>query len=124
MKEIERLRVKTITAEDIKSFDKLYNSTADELADYHPEVTEFDALTARFYYKITEKSRECLADDFMQANERCTCSDCPYLEIGTDARRKWHPCQFSKLGETRIDSPACDEFYRQAVRRMREEANR
>lgn len=124
MKEEVRLRVKTVTASDVKSFDKLYNSTADELAQYDPEAKDIDALTARFYYKESSYTSESLADDFMQHHERCTCSDCPYLEIGTDARRKWFPCKYSPCGETRSDSEACDQFYKEAVAMMRKAAGR
>lgn len=124
MKEIERLRVKTVSAKDVKSFDRLYNSTADELAKYHPEARDIDALTARFYYKEVETASENLEDDFMQHHEGCTCSDCPFLQIGTDARRKWFPCEYSPCGETRIDASACEHFYKEAVAMMRRKAGR
>lgn len=124
MKETEKQRVRTISAKTLEEFDKLYNSTADELAMYDPEVKEIDALTARFYYKVNDKVCETLGDDFMQHNVRCTCSDCPFLEIENDARRRWFPCQYATYGETRIDSPACEYFYREAVAMMREEARK
>lgn len=127
MKEIVKRRSKTISATNCAEFDKRYNSTSDELAQYDPEVETFNmdgTMYARFTYEERTSKAETIAEDFMQHNVGCTCSDCPYLKIGTDARRRWFPCEYSECGETRIDSPACDEFYRQAVKRMREEANR
>lgn len=124
MKERRKKRVLTIRADNYEAFDKLYNSTADRLAPYEPETRDIDALTTRFYYTETEKIAENLDDDFMQHNERCTCSDCPFMDIGTDARRRWHPCQYASNGETRIDAEACAVFYKEAVRLMRERAGR
>lgn len=124
MKERERKRAKTITADTFDEFDKLYNSTADELAGYDLVISEISPLAVRFYYTITETTSENLADDFMQNNVRCTCSDCPFLQIGTDARRKWFPCAYSKTGETRLDTPACEQFYNEAVAMMRKAAGR
>lgn len=124
MKVIEKLRAKTVTAKDMESFDRLYNATADELAKYDPETKDIDALTTRFYYKERDKIREDVTDDFMQHNARCTCSDCPFLQIGTDARRKWYPCEYSSCGETRVDADACDHFYAEAIALMRRAAGR
>lgn len=119
MKEREHRRVCTISAKTFDEFDSLYNETADRLAKFDPEVRDIDALSARFYYTETEKISESLADDFSQHHQSCTCADCPFLEIGNDRRRKWFTCPYASHGETRIDSEACDHFYREAVKRMR-----
>lgn len=121
MRETEIRQVKTISAKTAKEFDKLYNSTARELGGSVTEVKDLDATSARFYYVVTEKKAETAEDDFMQHNERCHCSDCPFCEIGTDARRKTFPCKYAKYGETRIDAPACEVFYHEAIKRMRED---
>ena len=124
MKERRKKRVLTVSADNYADFDKLYNSTADRLAPYEPETRDIDALTARFYYTETEKVPEDLGDEFMQKNVRCTCSDCPFLEMGTDARRRWFPCEYATCGETKLDSEACEVFYKEAVKMMREKAGR
>lgn len=127
MRDVVKKRSKTIAAKDPAEFDKLYNSAFDELAKYDPEVEEYmwgDKRCATFKYTETLKITETQEDDFMQHNVRCTCSDCPFLEVGTDARRKWFPCPYSDMGETRIDASACETFYREAVRLMRKEAGR
>ena len=119
MKERTRNRVLTISAKSYEEFDQLYNETADRLARYEPETKDLDALTTRFYYKETESIAENLADDFEEHHMCPTCADCPFLEIGNDRRRKWFPCQYSTYGQTNIDSRACEVFYKEAVRRMR-----
>lgn len=127
MKERKRARVKTIATRDPKSFDKLYDSTADRLVEYNPEIESFtlgDMFCARFSYQEVDSIPETIEDEFMQNNVRCTCSDCPFLMVGTDARRKTFPCKYAPYGESRIDSPACAVFYREAVRLMREKAER
>lgn len=120
MRQTELRQVKTISAGSLKEFDKLYNSTARELGDRVTDVKDIDATTARFYYTVSESEPEDLGDAFMQAGVYAHCSDCPYCEIGTDARRKWFPCKFSAYGETRLDSNACEVFYKEALHRMRE----
>lgn len=122
MKEREVPQVKTVSAKSPAEFDKLYNATAHELGVSLTEVKDIDATTARFYYTVTERQAETVGDDFMQHNVCATCADCPFLQIGTDARRKWFPCQYSTYGESRMDSPACEVFYREAVKMMREKA--
>ena len=125
MKEIEKMRSKTIAARSPDEFDRLYNATADELSQYEPEVEEFqmgNTMYARFKYIETVKVRESFEDDFMQEGERCHCADCPFLQIGTDARRKTFPCEYAAYGETRMDNAACEVFYREAVKMMRERA--
>lgn len=123
MKHLEKKQTKIIAAKSPAEFEKLYNSMADELAEFEPEVEEYmwgDKRCAEFKYTETKKIREDLADDFMQHDVECKCKDCPFLEIGTDARRRWFPCQYATYGETRMDSPACDMFYKEAKKRMRE----
>lgn len=121
MKEITRRRVLTISAKDFAEYDRLYNETSDRLARCEPETKDIDALTTRFYYTETGKIPENLADDFNQHHESPKCADCPFLEVGEDRRRKWFPCPYSTYGQACIDSPACEVFYKEAVRRMRED---
>lgn len=122
MKVKEVPQVKTVSAKTPAEFDKLYNATAHELGVSLTEVKDIDATTARFYYTVTETQAETIGDEFMQHNVCITCSDCPFLQIGTDARRKHFPCEYATYGETRVDSPACEVFYREAVKMMRERA--
>ena len=124
MKKRQRKRVLTISAKTYEEFDELYNATADKLAKYEPETKDIDALTSRFYYTEDEDIAETRGDEFELENIRCTCADCPFLQVGNDARRKWFPCEYAFNGEARIDSSACEVCYREAVKLMREEAGR
>lgn len=121
MRRDEIEQVKTISASNLKEFDKLYNSTARELGGAVTKVDDLSETVSRFHYTVTESQVECMGDEFMQHNAYCHCSDCPFLEIGTDARRKTFPCPYAKYGETRVDAPACEVFYQEAVKRMRED---
>ena len=123
MKEVVKKRVLTVSADDFEAFDRLYNETSDRLARYEPETKDLDALTTRFYYTVPEKVAEDLADDFDLHHESPKCADCPFLEIGDDRRRKWFPCPYANYGQACISSPACEVFYREAVRRMREDCD-
>ena len=123
MKEVVKKRVLTVSADDFEAFDRLYNETSDRLARYEPETKDLDALTTRFYYTVPEKVAEDLADDFDLHHESPKCADCPFLEIGDDRRRKWFPCPYANYGQACINSPACEVFYKEAVRRMREDCD-
>ena len=124
MRRTEFRQVKTISAKTSAEFDRLYNSTARELGANVTDVVDLDSTTARFYYTVTENEPECMGDIFMQEGAYAHCSDCPFCEIGTDARRKWFPCEYSESGQTRLDSRACEVFYREAVKMMRERARK
>ena len=120
MRRDEIQQIKTISAGSLKEFDKLYNSTARELGEAVTKVDDLGETVSRFHYTVTEEQVESVGDEFMQHGAYCHCSDCPFLEIGHDARRKTFPCMYAKYGETRVDAPACEMFYKEAIRRMRE----
>ena len=126
MKEKTKQQIKVVTATNGADFERKFNAAADELAEYEPEikVMEGGGFCAYFMYNMNIRTPETAEDDFNMHKCVCTCSDCPFLEIGTDARRKWFPCQYSSTGETRLDSHACDVFYKTAIKKMREEAGR
>ena len=126
MKEKMLKRVKVVMAANAADFERKYNEAADELADYDPEVKlkEGDGFCAYFMYTLNIRTPESLEDEFSIHSNECKCCDCPFLEVGTDARRKWFPCPYAETGETRIDSKACEVFYREAVKLMRKEAGR
>ena len=121
MKEVMRERVITISDDDYERFDKKYNQICDNLAKYEHTVKDLDPHTVRFYYKVPKQIPESLEDDFNQHHESPKCADCPFLEISDDRRRKWFPCPYANYGQACIDSPACEVFYKEAVRRMRED---
>lgn len=117
MREMKKKKVLTISAKTLQEYDSLFNETSDRLGEY--EIKDIDDLTTRFYYTETKNVAEDLEDEFSMHHIYCTCADCPFLQIGEDRRRKWFPCDFATYGESKIDSPACEIFYKEAVRRMR-----
>ena len=126
MKEKTKQRIKVVSATNGADFERKFNEVSDELAKYDPEVRmkDGDGFCAYFMYTMNIRMPETEEDDFSIHHYTCKCCDCPFLEIGTDARRKWFPCKYTEYGETRIDAPACDIFYKEAIKKMREEAGR
>lgn len=53
-----------------------------------------------------------VADEFHDEGLRYVCSQCPYLEVSGDRRRKRFPCKYSEYGTARIDSECCEMFYK------------
>lgn len=126
MKEDKKPQIKVVTATNGADFERKFNEAAEELAKYDPEVRmkDGDGFCAYFMYTLYIRQPETTEDHFDIQGHACYCCDCPFLEIGTDARRKTFPCKYSKYGETRIDAPACARFYEEAVKMMRERAGR
>lgn len=126
MKERTKRQIKVVSATNGADFERKFNEAANELAKYDPEVQmkDSDGFCAYFLYNLNICMPENVMDDFNIHHIECKCCDCPFIEIGTDARRKWFPCPYSSTGETRLDSPACEVFYKEAIKKMREEAGR
>ena len=126
MKEKTVQKIKVVSATNGSDFERKFNAASEELADYEPEVKlkDGDGFCAYFMYSLYIRQPETTEDQFSMHGYACHCCDCPFLEIGTDARRKTFPCKYSAYGETRIDSPACARFYEEAVKLMREKAER
>ena len=104
-------RIKVIQAKDPLSFERQYNEAAQELDQYDPDITvdhEDGVYFAYFMYTLHKPVPETVADEFKLAGIEHTCSECPYLQIGQDARRKTWPCEYSTYGTSTIDSPACE----------------
>lgn len=55
---------------------------------------------------------ETVRDEFNLEGIRYLCGDCPYLERDDDRRRKRYPCKYAEYGTARIDSEACELFYK------------
>ena len=123
MREKLKQQIKVVTATNGSDFERKFNAAAEELAQYEPEISikDGDGFCAYFMYSLNICQPESLEDNFIMHKCECHCCDCPFLEIGTDARRKTFPCKYSKFGEARVDSPACARFYEEAVKRMRED---
>ena len=126
MKEKTVQKIKVVSATNGSDFERKFNAASEELADYEPEVKlkDGDSFCAYFMYSLYIRQPETTEDQFSMQGYAAHCCDCPFLEIGTDARRKTFPCKFAKYGETRIDAPACARFYEEAIKMMREACER
>lgn len=55
---------------------------------------------------------ETVKDEFNLEGIRYVCDQCPHLEKDDDKRKKWHPCKYAEFGSSRVDSEACELFYK------------
>ena len=104
-------RIKVIQAKDPLVFQRQYNEAAEELDKYDPDITvehEGGTHIAYFMYTLHIATPETVRDEFTLAGIHHTCSECPFLEIGQDARRKRWPCRYSEYGTSSIDHEACE----------------
>ena len=118
MKEIIKQRLKVVQSKDPQRFQDEFNDAADELQEYDPEIElkeEGGTHYAYFRYAMHKPVPETLEDEFSLAGIRHYCSDCPFLEIGHDARRKTWPCKYSEFGESNMDRPACELFLKKLM---------
>ena len=106
-----RHRIKVIQAKDPAIFERQYNTAADELDQYDPDITvkiESGVYYALFTYTLHKPVPESIKDEFTLAGIHHTCSECPYLEIGTDCRRKNWPCKYSEYGTANAEGDMCE----------------
>ena len=113
-----------VEADTAEELTERLNAKLKELRYMRDVKTRFDGKIAYISYIESTNVPEDMDDEFRMNGCKCYCKDCPFLEVGTDARRKWFPCQYANGGETKSDSPACEVFYREAVKKMREAAGR
>lgn len=118
MKEIVKQRLKVVQSKDPQRFQNDFNETADELEEYDPTIEvkeEGGTHFAYFRYAVHKQLPETIEDEFTLAGIHHHCSDCPFLEIGHDARRKTWPCRYSEYGESNMERPACEVFLRKLM---------
>lgn len=104
-------KIKVVQSKDPRRFESDYNHVATELADYDVDVktgVQAGYFYALFTYAVHKQAPESVSDEFTLAGIRHTCAECPYLEIGTDNRRKYWPCKYSEYGSVSKDQPACE----------------
>lgn len=104
-------KMRAIKARDPASFQRQYDEVAHEVDKYNPEI-DSDFRDGYFYaifrYEMNIPHPETVNDVFKLAGISHTCGECPYLEMGTDNRRKLWPCEYADTGITSKDSPACE----------------
>lgn len=63
-------------------------------------------------YEYEEEIPEDVTDQFHQQGIYYHCRNCPHMEPPQDGRFKWCSCDISPWGKTRMDSEACEYFYK------------
>lgn len=112
-------KIKVIEARDPATFERKYNAAGAELAKYDPEIErgkDNGVYYALFTYSVHKQVPETINDVFTIKGIRHTCCECPYLEIGTDNRRKLWPCEYADSGVTSKDAPACEKLLTDLMR--------
>ncbi len=77
-------------------------------------------FTAYIYYDVNKTVPEDLLELFeiLDGNKH-HCEECPHFEKDPDKRKKWHICGYYHK-QTRIDSRACEQFYRERRAEIKE----
>ena len=115
MKERSVEKVKIVSANTEAEFEDKYNSTIQELSNYTPERLSFslDSLRAAIVYVEETRVPESVKEEYELDGINFTCAQCPYLERGSDKRRKRWPCKYATYRMSSTDMIACDKFYRE-----------
>jgi hypothetical protein len=104
---------KVLKESDPEIFEHKYAEYADKAQD--PIITFSDGY---FIAVITweeiliEDEPRTIRDEYHEQGIRYVCSQCPYLEMDGDKRRKYHPCKHHELGTAHEDHEACEYFYK------------
>lgn len=111
-------QIKVVEASNGARFQELYNKTAEELSDADV-VVEIEHKTsghcAYFMYTMNIPEEVSLSDAFHEAGIYHICAECPYMEIGTDARkRRWY-CEKYQCYK-HMDQDMCEEAYRELAK--------
>jgi hypothetical protein len=107
-------QIKVVEASNGARFQELYNKTAEELEEADVEVEIQHKSTghcAYFMYTVNIPDKKTLSDLFREVGITHRCYECPYLNIGTDARRRSWDCLRSGY-KAYMDSEMCEEAYR------------
>lgn len=105
-----------------------FNEAMIELADMNPKF-ERDGRSFWIFYQVEKALPENIVEEHELAGDTAYCGRCPYIvrdlnRFGrVDERKMWASC--SKTCErTRIDSRACEIYYREIERRRSSETKK
>lgn len=110
-----------IVCEDSASlFNQKLNEEIYRLRENNPVVKFSESIPfyAQIKYKVNEQTPETIAEASEAVGVSFVCAQCPEFKYakrndGEENRAcKWGDCDFTELGRTRKDSPACEELYR------------
>ena len=118
MKQISVPQVRPITGRSTEEAAMLFNQAMIELAPLHPKFTR-EGDTYYIEYTVVYKEPECISEEYEMKGEGAYCTDCPFCvrdlnrfgEI--DERKKHAVCTLHNGERIRIDSRACDDYYKE-----------
>lgn len=108
-------QIKVVEASNGNVFQRLYNEASEELSDCDLEIEiqhKEKGHCAYFMYTMHKPEQMTVKEALEAVGIHHTCSECPYLQIGSDARKKKWPCELSPYGSSSIDSSMCEEAYK------------
>lgn len=113
-------QIKVVEASNGARFQDLYNQTAEELADCDVEIEiehKASGHCAYFMYTMNIPEKMSLGEALNQYGISHKCSECPLMEIGSDARRKkWYCARKEKF--LHMDNEMCDYAYEKLLAGM------
>lgn len=129
MKRREVPQQKTIIAMTPEEWDERVNGALAKMLDdtrSKPEIIERTKTSDGGYMAIIQywkeyQEPECIRDEFHLKGVVYRCDDCPHLRRSTDKRIKWLECGKGMYETTKGSSEACDWFYEQVYKGMKED---
>lgn len=108
---------KAIQSNDALQFQNEVNQVLADLAETNASDVVLkenlvDGFKVLITYKQTKRIPETVADEYHLQGISFTCFNCPLHETVTDGRTKHANCMYHEYGRTRLDSDACNYFYK------------
>lgn len=108
-----------VYADSAPLFNKQLNEEIYRLKDNNPVVKFSESIPfyAQIRYEVNEETPETITEASEMAGVRFVCAQCPYFKAplkddGTEDKRcKYGDCEFTELGRTFKNTPACDRLY-------------
>ena len=106
--------VKYIKANSLEELERLENEAYKELREkgVTKVYTDYERFVVELNYTDKVEEPTSIQEEYELNGIMYTCNDCPYLEKGSDKRRKKWPCKYARYMQASIDSKACEKFYR------------
>ena len=117
MKQISIPQVRPISGSTPQEAAMAFNTAIMELAPMHPTFKQ-EGNTFWIYYTVVYREPETLSEEYEMRGEGAKCVNCPYCvrdlnRFGDIDERKKHATCTAREGERiRIDSSACDIYYK------------
>lgn len=107
-------QIKVVEACNGAEFQELYNKTAEELSECDVEVEiehPSKGHCAYFMYTLHIQEPKTIKQALNEVGVHHYCCECPFLQMGSDARVKKWKCDQSPYGTARIDDEMCEFAY-------------